>query len=48
MRFHFVMLLIVILVSLGMHSMASAGGTSSGASDPGASRATVPALTPRI
>jgi hypothetical protein len=48
MRFHFVMLLIVILVSLGMHSMASAGAPSSGASDPGASRTTPPALTRRI
>lgn len=28
MRFHFVMLLIVILVSLGMHSMASAAARS--------------------
>lgn len=33
MRFHFVMLLIVILVSLGMHSMASAGVSSSRAAE---------------
>jgi hypothetical protein len=48
MRFHFVMLVIVILVSLGMHGMASAAVSSSTATDGDPSRATSPALMPRI
>ncbi len=44
MRFHFVMLLIVVLVSLSMHSMASAGAQPAGACTPGGARVDAPPL----